>query len=515
MPPSKPSDPPDRANSLVFIHSGDLQIGKPYSSIVDDAKRARAQQERLEAIRRIGAVVREQWARFVVLAGDVFDSPTPAHATISAALGAFAAIGVPIYAIPGNHDHAGPDSVWETAFFRRERERVAPHFHLLDSPAVTVVNLEVGGVGPASVVLLPCPLLRRHHADDPTAWVRSLDFSALGDSPRIVIAHGSTAVFSGAFHIDDDGEAGRPANSIAIDRLPIEHVDYVALGDWHGFMAVGPKAWYSGTHEIDRFPKPGQEPGHVACVTVGRGAPPKVEAVRTGRFRWLSHTITLDTESEPEANLAPAAAGGGASVGTASAGAAASARAGTPASETVVGGPESSGPAYLDAWLTQATQPKAEGEPGFDGSLARITVTGTVSLAGRQELDRIIESWEARLLRLDLVDTVRISPTADEIHDLAARPNDPIISRVATELVQLLEAGGPQAEIDVVRQAIFMLHALAHPNTSGRRNDTPPPESPARLTDAAPTDSGRSSVDADSPSTSTRPDSPNTLGVSS
>jgi hypothetical protein len=106
---------------------------------------------------------------------------------------------------------------------------------------------------------------------------------------------------------------------------------------------------------------------------------------------------------------------------------------------------------------------------------------------------------------LDLVDTVRISPTADEIHDLAARPNDPIISRVATELVQLLEAGGPQAEIDVVRQAIFMLYALAHPDASGRRDDTPPPESPARLTDAAPTDSGRSSVDADSPSTSTRP----------
>ena len=98
-----------------------------------------------------------------------------------------------------------------------------------------------------------------------------------------------------------------------------------------------------------------------------------------------------------------------------------------------------------------------------------------MSLAGRQELDRVIESWDARLLRLDLVDAVKIAPTADEIHELAARPNDPIISRVATELVQRLEAGGPQAEIDVIRHAIFMLHALAHPETPHRRDDSQRP----------------------------------------
>jgi hypothetical protein len=141
-----------------------------------------------------------------------------------------------------------------------------------------------------------------------------------------------------------------------------------------------------------------------------------VEAIRTGRFHWLSHTIALDTVADPAANSAVGAADSA----------------------------DSHGPAHLDAWLTQATQAKVEGEPGFDGSLARITVTGTVSLAGRQELD--------------------------QIHELTARPNDPIISRVATELVQRLEAGGPQAEIDVIRQAIFMLHGLAHPETSHRRD---------------------------------------------
>lgn len=436
-----------KAETVTFIHTSDWQLGKPFAGIADPAKRARVQQERFEAIRRIGVVVRERQARFVIVAGDLFDSPTPARSTISAALGAIAELGVPVYAIPGNHDHAGPDSVWESAFYLRERERVAPNFHLLDSPAATVVDLGDRGAGPnsdmKSVVLLPCPLLRRHHADDPTAWIRSFDFSTIGDIPRIVIAHGSTAVFTSSGQRDDDGEFIGPPNTIALERLPIEQeIDVIAIGDWHGFTPAGAKAWYSGTPETDRFPKAGQEPGNVACVTVARGGPPKVEPIRTGRFHWLSHTIALDTVADPAANSAVGAADSA----------------------------DSHGPAHLDAWLTQATQAKAEGEPGFDGSLARITVTGTVSLAGRQELDRIIESWDARLLRLDLVDAVRIAPTADEIHELTARPNDPIISRVATELVQRLEAGGPQAEIAVIRHAIFMLHGLAHPETSHHRD---------------------------------------------
>ncbi len=461
MAPSKKPDRPKGPEILVFVHSADLQLGKPFHSITDDSKRARVQQERFEAVRRIATIVRDRQARFVVLAGDVFDSPTPSHATISAALGAFAAIPVPIYAIPGNHDHAGPDSVWESGFFHRERERVARHFHLLDSAAATVVDLGDDGAGPATVVLLPCPLLRRHHADDPTAWIRGFDFSSVGDSPRIVIAHGSTAVFTGMFQIDEDGDPVRPANTIAIDRLPLEEIDYCAIGDWHSFMPIGLTACYSGTPETDRFPKAGQEPGHVACVTVGRGVPPKVEAVSTGRFRWVSHTITLDTDgdtasatdvevvrgTDPEAHVA----GGG--------------------SAEIHHEPNARGPAYLDAWLTQATRPAAEGEPGYEGVLARITVTGTVSLAGRQELDRVIESWEARLLRLDLIDAVRISPSADEIHDLAGRPGDPIISRVATELVRRLHTGGTEDGIDTIRHAIFMLHALAHPETARHSDD--------------------------------------------
>ena len=436
-----PDNPkPRNTRPITFVHSADWQLGKPFASITDPAKRARVQQERIEVIRRIGSVVRDRDARFVVIAGDVFDSPTPTHATISAALGAIAEIGVPVFAISGNHDHAGPGSFWEQPYFTRERDRLAPEFHLLTSRSPTRVSLSDRGAGPAEVVILPCSLRRRREADDPTAWLRDFDYSVLGDAPRIVVAHGSTTAFTagGAAHHDDDDEtAVGPANTLAIERLPLEEIDYVALGDWHGFTAAGPKAWYSGSPETDRFPKARQEPGHVACVTIGRGAPPTVAAIRTGRFRWLAHEMSLD------AALGDAA--------------------------------DTRGPAHLDEWLTQATRPQATGEPGFDGCLAEVNLAGTVSLAGRAELDRIIESWRARLLRLDLVDAVRIAPSLDEIHDLAHRPGDPIISRVAAELVRRLEAGNPDVagaakELDVIRHAISMLHALAHPEIAATTN---------------------------------------------
>jgi len=446
----KNTNQPNSPRLITFIHAADWQLGKPFAGITDPLKRGRVQQERIEVIRRIGTVVRDRQASFVVVAGDLFDSATPTREMISAALGAIGELGVPVFAIPGNHDHGGPDSLWEQPFFTRERDRLAPGFSLLGSRTPTVVDLPDRGDGGRNVVLLPCPLLRRHEADDPTAWIRDLDFANFddaGDAPRIVIAHGSTASFVAGAGVgagpsggagtksglddrhDDDDDVARGSNIIAIDRLPIDEVDYVALGDWHGFMAAGSaagsKTWYSGTPELDRFPKTGQEPGHVAVVTVGRGLPPSVASVRTGRFRWLTLEVALETA-------------------TGDAGAAGATQ----------------GPSYLDDVLKQATLPQSPGEPGFDGCLVSVRLTGTVTLAGRVELDRVIESWQARLLRLDLDDEVQIAPSADEIHDLTARPDDPIIARVATELVSRLEAGGAVTDLNVVRHALHILHGL-------------------------------------------------------
>ena len=97
--------------SLVFIHTADWQLGKPFASIRDESKRNQVQQERLQAVQRLAAVVKDSGAAFVLVAGDLFDSSQATKSTVSAACAAIGSLGVPVWVIPGNHDHgaqAGP-----------------------------------------------------------------------------------------------------------------------------------------------------------------------------------------------------------------------------------------------------------------------------------------------------------------------------------------------------------------------------------------------------------------------
>ena len=220
---------------MRFVHTADWQIGKPFARISDPRKRALVNQARVAVVGRIGRVVEEQGAEFVLVAGDLFDSPSVDKATVSAACGAIGRIPVPVIAIPGNHDHAGPGSIWEQEFFMREREQLAPNLVVLTEPGVYRIK---------SAFILACPLRARTGWADPTEWVRTPETwvpsegtggsrgEAEGEAggfgsrdgvegPRIVLAHGSTQVFVG--RCDDEDELERTSGSGFIDltRCPI------------------------------------------------------------------------------------------------------------------------------------------------------------------------------------------------------------------------------------------------------------------------------------------------------
>ena len=257
---------------LTFIHTADWQLGKPFAQIRDPDKRAAIRRARIEAIGRIGKAAARERAAFVLVAGDLFDSTTVDRATVSAACGAIGRIPVPVLAIPGNHDHGGPGSIWQQPFFRQERDQLAPNLRVLLEPAPVILE---------QAVILPCPLRHRAVIGDPATWLHAGEvFEALpADRPRIVLAHGATQRFVGA---GGDDEEDATTNLIDPDRLEAMPVDYVALGDWHGTLQVGKRTWYSGTPEPDRFPKGAdQDPGNVLAVRVARGEPAKVERIRT------------------------------------------------------------------------------------------------------------------------------------------------------------------------------------------------------------------------------------------
>ncbi|MEO8351188.1 MAG: DNA repair exonuclease [Chthoniobacteraceae bacterium] len=384
---------------ITFLHTADWQLGKPFARVSDPDKRALLRQERIAAIERIAVVAREQHAAFVLVAGDIFDSPVATKETVSAACAAIGAIPVPVFAIPGNHDHGGPGSIWEQPFFFSEKNMLAPNL---------TVCLEAKPIELDAAVLLPCPLLRRHESTDTTAWLRGLD--ALPDKPRIVLAHGSVRGFSTPSEDDDFGD-GDAVNQIDLTRLPAGAFDYVALGDWHGKKQVGANAWYAGTPELDRFPRgEGNQPGHVLVVTVDRGSVPKVEPVRTARIGWYQHSENLLDDSD-------------------------------------LSGLEEKVAALLGSRAQQ--------------DLLRLELRGQLGIEATTQLEQNLEAWRARLLRLKLDRQIAVAPSPAEIESLTRRANDPLISRVSEKLLALTSTDNGDATAHA-RLALRELHAACH-----------------------------------------------------
>ena len=47
-------------------------------------------------------------------------------------------------------------------------------------------------------------------------------------------------------------EDGNPAQ-IPADRVETAGLAFLALGDWHGQLGIGPRTWYAGTPEAEAF----------------------------------------------------------------------------------------------------------------------------------------------------------------------------------------------------------------------------------------------------------------------
>ena len=378
-----------------MLHSADWQIGKPYGRINDPDKRSRLRQARLDMIERLGELASRCQARAVLVAGDLFDSPTPSSSDVSAVCAAIGRFACPTLVIPGNHDHGGPGTLWQSPLFADEQRRRAPNLQVL---------LERQPLELDELIVLPCPLLQRHDSSDPCSWLNQVDWSSLpATKPRLVLAHGGITGFNGS-DLDDDNPAVTP-NRIAVDADWLQHVDYVALGDWHGSMAVNAKAWYSGTPEPDRFARSNDyRSGQVLRVALQRGADAVVEPLPCGAIGW--HQLSQELGQDDDLNL-----------------------------------------------LERRVEALLGDRVGLD--LLLLELSGQLSIAGQQQLDALLQRWDAQLLRLKLRNSVGLQADSAELEALSLRSDAPLVAAVAQELQQQLHQQPGDA---VLSQALLELH---------------------------------------------------------
>ena len=261
--------------SFRFIHTADWQLGKPFASVPGDSGAA-LRIQRLETVAKVAALATEHEVDAVLVAGDVFDDNEVSDETLRRTMNALAAFAGLWVLLPGNHDAATSQSVWQRL---RTMEIVPGNVVLADSPE----PVELAG---GAAVVLPAPLQRRHEARDLTEWFDQ--FETPDPVIRIGLAHGSMTR-----RLPESAESMNP---IAEDRVVAARLDYLALGDWHGTLKVAECSWYSGTPEPDRFKD--NAPGNVLLVEMSElGGDPKVTPISVGEFQWhtLSHQLFDDT----------------------------------------------------------------------------------------------------------------------------------------------------------------------------------------------------------------------------
>ena len=391
---------------VTFLHSADWQIGKPYARVHDPDKRARLRQARIEVIGRIGALIPSCKPSFLLVAGDLFDSPTPSTSDVSAVCQAIGKLQIPVLVIPGNHDHGAPGSVWHTPFFQSEQQRRAPNLTVL---------LERKPLELDTALILPSPLLRRSDTTDPTAWVQQLDWEDLPpDKPRILLAHGAVQGFEATDYDADDENHISGNNRLQLNQHLLDQLDYVALGDWHGLKQVNQLTWYSGTPEPDRFPRTNDYRGsQVLAVTVQRGTMPTVQPQSTAALEWHQMQVRLHGAEDLQR-------------------------------------------------LENQLAPLLRAEPGQQ--LLLLEQSGSLSLEGHERYGRLLERLEAQLLRLKQRGVIEQCPDPSEVKQLVQQADDPLIARVASTLQVELEQACDSSDQDhrqLLQLAMAELHRAA------------------------------------------------------
>jgi hypothetical protein len=257
--------------------------------------------------------------------------------------------------LPGNHDPHRPEGVWD-----RLAQTGLPaniHLHLTTAPFALDEH----------AVLLPAPLTRKSEADDITAWMDSAPTPA-GDL-RIGLAHGSVTNF---------GNEGEATNPIDPGRPKSAGLDYLALGDWHRTLQIGPAAWYAGTPEPDRAGR--QEQGTALLVDLpGAGVPASVSPLVTGTYRWITRTERLS-----------------------------------------------------DAGALADLEQRLRSEPDLPRLILRLNLEGALPIAAFAELQRRLLNFEAAVFHLDVEQASLVARPTDA--DLEAIDFDGVLRRCAERL---------------------------------------------------------------------------------
>lgn len=262
---------------MRFIATADWQLGMTAHYLDADA-RPRYREARFDAIRTIGDYARTEGAHFVVVCGDVFESNQLDRAVLGKTFDALREIPVPVYLLPGNHDHLGPGSIYDAGVFQ-------PPSNVIVQRNSDIIEIADG------FELMGIPW----YSKAPEADILNQALTAVparGEGTfRLICAHGGASTLSA----DDSPDI------IDVPRLEEQldqkKGDLVVLGDRHSVTEVTGRIWYPGTPEVTARVE--ERPGHVLLFDVDvKSAQFTVETLPTGKWSFDNHEVELLSDAD-------------------------------------------------------------------------------------------------------------------------------------------------------------------------------------------------------------------------
>jgi len=270
--------------ALKLIHTADWHLGMTFPAFDADA-RLRLSRARLEVVDRILGLAERHVAHAVLCAGDLFDDPDPPRQWwegLAQKLSARRWTNRPLFLLPGNHDPITQNGVYSKN--HPFRAALPDWVFIVDRDDFTF-ELEGGAV----LYAAPC----RSRSESRDLCLSLLPERAPGDDRiRIGMVHGQTFDLPGC-------QMNFP---IARDAAEVKGLDYLAIGDTHGFRDVTPNAHaptvYPGAPEPTHFGE--KLPGHavVAYFPKDRRRRALVREEPVAHYTWEVATVTSLEELE-------------------------------------------------------------------------------------------------------------------------------------------------------------------------------------------------------------------------
>ncbi|MSO44424.1 MAG: exonuclease SbcCD subunit D [Thermoleophilia bacterium] len=266
----------------TFLHTADWHLGMTRRFLSSEAQ-ARYADARIQAVRDLAGIARDEECAFVVACGDLFDSNHVDRQIVARALEAMAAFTVPVLLLPGNHDPLDAGSVYRSRMFLERKPAAVTVIEGTD-PIAVVPGIEVVGAPWTT---------RRPGADLVAAALTGLAPPPSGTT-RVLVAHGVVDVLS-----PDPDDPGLIVTASLRAALDAGVASYVALGDRHSCTVVvdDPRVRYPGSpvatdhREVDS--------GSALVVRLGDGSV-DARSVPVGHWAFVRRDVLLNGDESIE-----------------------------------------------------------------------------------------------------------------------------------------------------------------------------------------------------------------------